>query len=177
MARYRLAAPHHLINRLGVPIYAEAGTVIDSSELPSHWEPSPAMMPLDAEAKAAHSEVMQRAIAANGAEITGLGHVRNLPRGRAHLEAREGPRPRRAVRHWWVFAPFSYTTRGGLSRTVDPRSPDFVSAPYRTGNLQFRDWTGGPGNVLDTHEARWDMPEDFTPPASAARPLHDGDAA
>ena len=89
MARYRLTQPHHLINRLGVPIYAEAGTVIDSAEMPSHWIPTPAMMPLDPEAEAAHSEVMQRAVAVNGPHISGFGHVRDLPHGAEHLRAAE----------------------------------------------------------------------------------------
>ena len=92
MARYRLAAPHFITNRLGTAMYLEAGTVIDSAEMPSNWIPTPAMQPLDSEAAVAHSEVMQNAIAENGPHISGLGHVRDLPRGAEHLRAAEKKR-------------------------------------------------------------------------------------
>ncbi len=85
MARYRLTAPHYVTNRLGVPYYAEAGAIIDSAEMPAHWQPSPAMHPLDTEAEIEHAKVMRAAIAENGPHITGIGHALNMPRGKYHL--------------------------------------------------------------------------------------------
>ena len=87
MARYRLTTPHFVTNRLGVPMLKEAGTIIDSWDMPPHWEPTPAMEPLDDEAAEIHAQVMRRAIAnsADGVHITGLGHVRDMPHGNKHL--------------------------------------------------------------------------------------------
>jgi hypothetical protein len=90
MARYRLTAPHFVTNRLGVPYYAEAGAEIDSAEMPAHWQPTPAMHPLDPEAEAAHGAVMKAALSASGSpHIIGFDHARNLPHGAKYLAAAE----------------------------------------------------------------------------------------
>src|SRR5437588_5555735 len=85
MARYRLTQPHYVTNRLRVPMYLEAGAIIDSADMPAHWVPTPACHPLDPEAEAEHAKVMKAAIAENGPHITGIGHALNLPRGKFHL--------------------------------------------------------------------------------------------
>src|SRR5205823_1085193 len=101
MARYKLTAAHFVTRANGIPAYLEAGTTIDRLEMPPHWEPTPLIVPLDDEAYAAHSEVMQRAIAKSGVEITGIGHLRNLPNGERHLAAAEvTPSPSGAI--YWV---------------------------------------------------------------------------
>lgn len=88
MARFRLTAPHYVTRANGVPSYLETGTVIDSAEFPPHWEPTPAMVPLDTDAEVMHTEIVRRAITgARSAEIVGFGHARNLHGGLDHLNA------------------------------------------------------------------------------------------
>jgi hypothetical protein len=88
LARYRLTAPHYVTRRNKIPAYLEAGTVIDSEEMPSHWEPSPLMRPLDAEAETEHTRVTQTAILNNGGPaIPGIGNARDMHRGDEHLDA------------------------------------------------------------------------------------------
>ena len=104
LARYRLTAPHFVTNRLGVPALKEAGSIIDSLDLPPHWQPTPAMEPLDDEAEAEHAKVMHEATAGGTqVEITGFGHLRDLPRGNEHLP-KAYPTARLKSRYYWVSA-------------------------------------------------------------------------
>jgi hypothetical protein len=87
MARYRLSAAHFVTRRNGIAAYLEAGTVIDSQEMPAHWEPTPLMVPLDPEAEAEHTRVTQAAILnAGGPAIPGIGNARDMHRGDQHLD-------------------------------------------------------------------------------------------
>lgn len=178
MARYRLTAPHFITNRLGTAMHLEAGTVIDDFDLPSHWRPTPAMQPLDDEAKRAHAAVLYEATAGGTrADITGFGHLRNLPRGSDYLAHAEAPgggwlkRARLRSRYWRVTAAFSYTSKSGVARVVDPKSSDFIpdsqasmaDAPD-SWRAAARGWRAGPGFILDLDDAYWDFPDDFEPP-------------
>ena len=88
MAQYRLIAPHYVTNRLGIPMLKEAGSIIDTWDMPSHWQPTPLMIPLDGEAERAHAEVTRAAIINNGGPaIPGIGNARDLHRGKEHLDA------------------------------------------------------------------------------------------
>jgi len=121
LARYRLTAPHFVTNRLGVPALKEAGSILDSLDLPPHWQPTPAMEPLDDEAEAEHAKVMHAATASGTqVEITGFGHLRDLPRGNEHLP-KAYPTARLKSRYYWVSAPFTYTSKSGVARMVDPK--------------------------------------------------------
>lgn len=65
--RFRLTAPHHLeVGPHRIPTLVEAGTVIDTADLPAHFRPSPAMEPLDDEAYAAVKAVCDAARAYQG---------------------------------------------------------------------------------------------------------------
>jgi hypothetical protein len=87
MARYRLTAPHYVDTKARPGVYMEAGTEIDSGEMPAHWQPTPLMMPLDAAAEKAHAEVTRAAIHAHGGPaIPGIGNVRDVHEGKARLD-------------------------------------------------------------------------------------------
>ena len=82
MARYRLLQPHHVTNRSGTPLYLERGAIIDSAEMPPFWLPTPAMVPLDDEAAAAHRRVCDDARSAGDpGNVPGYGWLRRHPGG------------------------------------------------------------------------------------------------
>jgi hypothetical protein len=84
MARFRLNAPH-ILELAGTPVYCEPGREIDTSEMPSHFRPSPLMEPLDPEAEAMWHEVIARIRAANPgtrlASVPVIGSMHHLPGG------------------------------------------------------------------------------------------------
>src|SRR5205823_10249298 len=171
MARYKLTAAHFVTRANGIPAYLEAGTTIDRLEMPPHWEPTPLMQPLDDEAYAAHSEVMQRSIAKSGVEITGIGHLRNLPNGERHLAAAElTPSPSGAI--YWLDKPLQYTSRAGIERIADPRDAGFLRVSYWRYNPVYRDYREGAGNMFDPADPYWEMPPDWTPPVVGVRPMN-----
>jgi len=153
LARYRLTAPHFVTNRLGVPALKEAGSILDSLDLPPHWQLTPAMEPLDDEAEAEHAKVIHEATAGGTqVEITGFGHLRNLPRGHKHLP-KANPAAQLKSRYYWVSSAFTYTSKSGVARMVDPKDPRAFDP-------------GWSGNIFDSADPRWDLPDDWEPPPS-----------
>jgi hypothetical protein len=83
MARFRLLRPHVLERGAQrILVQLEAGTEIDTSEMPAHFRPSPLMAPLDEEAGAMLAEVIAF-IRANAGTVSVpvVGPLHHLPGG------------------------------------------------------------------------------------------------
>jgi hypothetical protein len=85
--KFRLLQPHFVTNKLGTAYLAEAGTVLDSDEMPRHWEPTPLMEGLDDQAKAAVRALCDKIRKANEHPegLHGAGHVPGIPVSMDHM--------------------------------------------------------------------------------------------
>jgi hypothetical protein len=81
MAKFRLRRAHWA-EYSGAAQLLAADTEIDTAELPAGWEPSPAVVPLDEEARAMPDRVISRILHAAGraTDIPGFGHRSGLLR-------------------------------------------------------------------------------------------------
>jgi hypothetical protein len=83
MPRFRLTQPHALeLGPQRTALYVETGTVIDTAELPAHFQPSPLMAPLDPEAATMLQAVIDRIRATAGpGSVPVVGPLHHLPGG------------------------------------------------------------------------------------------------
>ena len=81
MAKFKLTRDHWA-EHSGVAQLLTADTIVDTRELPAGWEPSPAVLPLDEEARTILDQVIRRIVHAAGraADIPGFGHRSGLLR-------------------------------------------------------------------------------------------------